>query len=206
MVSELRRDFIKKNNGQTIEDVNPTPGNKEGGISTLVEKSMGNVKKMGTSPIQGISKLGEAIPHPGIWIVDNRVEGPDSVNLTGFAMAGAHLTAFSSGRGSPMGNAVMPIIKLTGNPERYELLESLFDFNAGIALEQQTIEQTGQDLFELVFETANGKKTKSELNGDQEYTILRQLGLKTKEHQVEESLWFGLSSPYGVVRLPLLIP
>ena len=71
--------------------MNPTPGNKAGGITTLVEKAMGNIKKMGTSPVQGVLKLGERPPHPGLWIVDNRANGPDPVNLAGFAMAGASL-------------------------------------------------------------------------------------------------------------------
>ena len=76
MVDELRAEFLRAH-GQPIEAVNPTPGNKAGGITTLVEKAMGNIKKMGTSPVQGVLKLGERPPHPGLWIVDNRANGPD---------------------------------------------------------------------------------------------------------------------------------
>ena len=123
MVNELRQDYIRST-GQTIEEVNPTKGNKAGGITTLVEKSVGNVKKMGTTAVQGIIKVGEKIPHPGVWVLDNRHEGPDSFNTTGFAMAGAHIVVFSSGRGTPLGNAVMPIVKITGNPRSYESMNS----------------------------------------------------------------------------------
>ena len=170
MVNELRQDYIRST-GQTIEEVNPTKGNKAGGITTLVEKSVGNVKKMGTTAVQGIIKVGEKIPHPGVWVLDNRHEGPDSFNTTGFAMAGAHIVVFSSGRGTPLGNAVMPIVKITGNPRSYESMNSLFDFNAGIVLEGESLDNAGAKLFEAVIEKCNGEPTKSEINGNREYTI-----------------------------------
>ena len=129
MVTELREDFVKEH-GQTIEEVNPTPGNKAGGITTLVEKSMGNIKKMGTAAVQGIIQVGEKVPYPGLWILDCRAQGPDSFVTTSFAMSGAQTTAFSTGRGSPLGNAVMPLVKITGNPETYKTLNSIMDFNA----------------------------------------------------------------------------
>lgn len=170
MVNELRQDYIRST-GQTIEEVNPTKGNKAGGITTLVEKSVGNVKKMGTTAVQGIIKVGEKIPYPGVWVLDNRHEGPDSFNTTGFAMAGAHIVVFSSGRGTPLGNAVMPIVKITGNPRSYESMNSLFDFNAGIVLEGETLDNAGAKLFEAVIKKCNGELTKSEINGNREYTI-----------------------------------
>ncbi len=172
LVNELRLEY-KIRTGQTIEEVNPTPGNKAGGITTLVEKSMGNVKKMGSTPIQGIIKLGEKIPHPGVWILDNRYEGPDAFNITGFAMSGAHIVVFSTGRGTPVGNAVMPIVKITGNPNSYENMKSLFDFNAGVVLNGESIDNAGQQLFDMVIDKSNGELTKSEINGNREYTIPR---------------------------------
>lgn len=170
MVNELRRDYLETT-GHTIEEVNPTKGNKEGGISTLVEKSIGNVKKMGTTKIQGIIKVGEKISHPGVWILDNRHEGPDSFTTTGFAMAGAHIVVFSSGRGTPLGNAVMPVLKITGNTKSYNSMHSLFDFNAGVVLEGESLENAGRQLFNRVIDKCNGELTKSEVNGNREYTI-----------------------------------
>lgn len=173
MVDELRRDFMQHNGGQSIADVNPTPGNKEGGITTLVEKSMGNIKKMGSKPLRGILKIGEGVPRPGLYIIDNRCEGPDTFNVSSFAMAGAQMTVFSSGRGSPIGNAVMPVVKLTGNPERFAALNSLFDFDSGMALEGKTIAETGAALLDRVIEIANGAPAKNEINGNREFSIPR---------------------------------
>jgi altronate dehydratase large subunit len=177
MISELRSEYIETY-GQKIEEVNPTPGNKAGGITTLVEKSMGNIKKMGTSPVQGVVKLGEQISRPGLWVVDNRAQGPDSFNLTGLAMEGAVITVFSSGRGSPVGNAVMPTLKLTGNPETFKKLASIMDFNSGTIIEGKPIEKVGEELYELLLEIASGKETKSEINGNFEYTIPRESARK----------------------------
>ena len=170
MVRELRADFIRKT-GYPIERVNPTPGNKAGGITTLVEKSMGNVKKMGSAPIQGILQVGQRPPHPGLWIVDSRNEGPDSFNITAFALSLAHGAVFSSGRGTPVGNAVFPVLKLTGNPERYAMLESMLDFNAGVVLRGADLDETGEALTDLLLRKLNGEETKSEINRNREYTI-----------------------------------
>ena len=179
MISELRAEYIETY-GQKIEEVNPTPGNKAGGITTLVEKSMGNIKKMGTSSVQGVLKLGDPISHPGLWVVDNRAQGPDPFNLTGLAMEGAVVTVFSSGRGSPVGNAVMPTLKLTGNPETFNKLGSIIDFNAGTVIEGTPITEAGEELYRLLLEIANGKKTKSEINGNFEYTIPRESARKNR--------------------------
>ena len=170
MVDELRAEFLRAH-GQPIEAVNPTPGNKAGGITTLVEKAMGNIKKMGTSPVQGVLKLGERPPHPGLWIVDNRANGPDPVNLAGFAMAGASATVFSTGRGSPVGSPVMPVVKLTGNPHTYAKMPGLMDFNAGVVVDGADIGETGRALYDLLLEVAGGRPTRSEENGDYEFSI-----------------------------------
>ena len=170
MVDELRAEFLRAH-GQPIEAVNPTPGNKAGGITTLVEKAMGNIKKMGTSPVQGVLKLGERPPHPGLWIVDNRANGPDPVNLAGFAMAGASATVFSTGRGSPVGSPVMPVVKLTGNPHTYAKMPGLMDFNAGVVVDGADIGETGRALYDLLLEVAEGRLTRSEENGDYEFSI-----------------------------------
>lgn len=173
MVSDLRAEYVERY-GQTIEEVNPSPGNKAGGITTLVEKSMGNIKKMGRSPVQGVLQLGDPIPHPGLWVIDNRAQGPDPFNLTGFAIQGANVTVFSSGRGSPVGSAVMPVLKITGNPDTFGRLESITDFNAGVVIDGKPITETGEALYEELLEVANGKPTRSELNGNLEFAIPRE--------------------------------
>lgn len=174
MCDELREEYIALH-GQTIEEVNPSPGNKAGGITTLVEKSMGNVKKMGvTSKLQGLIYAGQHVPSPGLWMLDLRAPGIDGNATSGFAMSGAHINVFSTGRGTPMGNAVMPVLKLTGNPKSYEEMESLLDFNAGVVLEGTSIADAGKALLDKVIEIANGEETKSEINGDFEFIIPRE--------------------------------
>ena len=176
MCDELRAGYAAAH-GQAIEEVNPTPGNKAGGITTLVEKSMGNVKKMGTvSKIQGLIRAGETVPHPGLWMLDLRAPGIDGNATSGFAMSGAHIDVFSTGRGSPLGNVVMPVLKLTGNPQSFWEMPSLFDFNAGTALEGAPLPEVGAALLERVLEIAGGEETRSERNGDFEFIIPRETG------------------------------
>ena len=174
MCDELREEYVAVH-GQTIEEVNPTPGNKAGGITTLVEKSMGNVKKMGVAArIQGLIYAGQHVPHPGLWMLDLRAPAIDGNATSGFSMSGAHITVFSTGRGSPMGNAVMPVLKLTGNPKSYEEMQSLFDFNAGVVLEGTPLQEAGAALLQRVIDIASGDETKSEINGDFEFIIPRE--------------------------------
>ena len=174
MCDELREEY-ETLHGQTIEEVNPTPGNKAGGITTLVEKSMGNVKKIGVNAkVQGLIYAGQHVPHPGVWILDLRAPAIDGNATTGFSMSGAHINVFSTGRGTPMGNAVMPVLKLTGNPKSFEEMESLLDFNAGVVLQGTTLEDAGKALLDKVIEIANGEETKSEINGNFEFIIPRE--------------------------------
>ena len=176
MCDELREEHLALH-GQTIEEVNPTPGNKAGGISTLVEKSMGNVKKMGrTSKLQGLIYAGEHVPHPGLWMLDLRAPVIDGNVTSGFAMSGAHMNVFSTGRGSPLGNAVMPVLKLTGNPVSYAEMGEFLDFNAGVILEGTPAKEVGQALMEKVISIANGEQTRSEINGNFEFIIPRENG------------------------------
>ncbi len=174
MCDELREEHLALH-GQAIEEVNPTPGNKAGGISTLVEKSMGNVKKMGvSSKLQGIIYAGEHVPHPGLWMLDLRAPIIDGNVTSGFAMAGAHMNVFSTGRGSPLGNAIMPVLKLTGNPVSYAEMGEFLDFNAGVVLEGTPVSEAGEALLQKVISIANGEETRSEINGNFEFIIPRE--------------------------------
>src|SRR5690606_18821533 len=123
--------------------------------------------------VQGIIQVGEKVSHPGLWILDCRAQGPDSFVTTAFAMSGAQVTAFSTGRGSPLGNAVMPLVKITGNPATFESLNGIMDFNAGRAILGEDINKVGEDLYKKIIEVANGSETKSEDNMNFDYTIPR---------------------------------
>lgn len=174
MVEDIRSDFQARY-GQSPEEINPTPGNKAGGISTLVEKSVGNIRKAGNAPVQGILKVGNPIPGPGLWILDSRASGPGVFALGAFAIQGAHVVVFNSGLGNPVGSAVMPVIKLTGNPRTYERLKANIDFNAGAIIDgTMDIHEAGQALYEHVLDVAGGKLTKSEELGHFEFAIPRE--------------------------------
>jgi altronate dehydratase large subunit len=174
LVDRVRAQF-KEHYGQKIEDVNPTPGNKAGGITTLVEKSMGNIKKAGDASVQGVLALGDPIPHPGLWIVDSSPTGPDVFGLGIHAIQGAHIVLFSTGRGTPVGSAEMPVVKVTGNPATYRRMEDNTDFNAGEIIEGKAVRETGTALYRLLLEVADGRLTKSEVLGHFEFAIPRDL-------------------------------
>ena len=157
--------------GERVQDVNPTPGNKAGGITTLAEKAMGNSKMQGTAPLQGLLELGERPPYPGAWFIDERHGGNDTYLTTAFAMCGANLMLFTTGRGTPQGNAVMPIIKITGNPDTDKVFgDEMIDYScAGILDGSKKISECGEELYELICAVAEGKETKAEIFGDYSY-------------------------------------
>jgi altronate dehydratase len=165
---EFRHDIFVKS-GQSISDVNPTPGNKAGGISTMSEKALSNSKLRGSSPIQGILQMGETVPkdHHGMWMIDNRKGGNDVYATTAIAMGGAHIILFGTGKGTPLGCATTPVVKVTGNPDTVERLGEMIDFSAAdVITEGKSLQKAGEDLYELMLEIANGKVTKAEVLGD----------------------------------------
>ena len=170
MVNEYCEDVYKLT-GERVEDVNPTPGNKAGGITTLAEKAIGNSKMQGTAPLQGLLELGERPPYQGAWFIDERHGGNDTYLTTAFAMCGANLMLFTTGRGTPQGNAVMPIIKITGNKNTEILLGSeMIDYSCSDILDgSKSAAECGRELYELVLKVAGGETTKAEDFGDFSY-------------------------------------
>ena len=164
IVEEYRQDVFKMT-GQSIADVNPTPGNKAHGITTLCEKAIGNLKLSGNRTLlQGVLDLGEEMPGPGQWFLDNRKGGNDIYAVTALAMSGAHICMFTTGRGTPLGSAVSTVVKITGNPDTYARLGGeMLDFDAsGVITQGASIEKLGKDLYEYVLRVAGGERTKAE--------------------------------------------
>lgn len=158
--------------GQSVSEVNPTPGNKRGGITTLAEKAMGTVKLHGHVPLYGVLQTGDRVPHPGGWFLDERHGANDMYSTTACAMTGAQVMFLTTGRGTPHGNAVMPVIKVTGNPVTAQRLSEFIDYSCGDILSAaKTAEECGEDLFALLKEVCNGKPVKAELNRDMSYGI-----------------------------------
>ncbi len=152
-------DYTARNGGEM--DNNPSPGNKRGGLTTILEKSLGAVAKGGTAPLRGVYKFGELIDTKGFVFMDS--PGFDPCSVTGQIASGANLIAFTTGRGSVSGYKPVPGIKIATNSEMYARMSDDMDLNCGDIVDGGvSIEEKGSELFELMVRVASGEKTKSE--------------------------------------------
>ena len=143
---------------------NPSPGNKAGGLTTILEKSLGATAKGGTTNLEGVYKYAEPITGRGFVFMDS--PGYDPCSATGQVASGGNIIAFTTGRGSCFGFKPAPSIKLATNSEMYRRMEEDMDVNCGGILDgEATIEQMGQKIFDLVLEVASGRRSKSEQLG-----------------------------------------
>ncbi len=142
---------------------NPSPGNKEGGLTTIYEKSLGAIAKGGTTALMDVLRYGESVRTKGFLVMDT--PGYDPVSMTGLVAGGANVLAFTTGRGSVFGCKPVPSIKIATNTPMYERMIDDMDINAGVVLEGVSGEALGAQIFEEILEVASGKKTKSELSG-----------------------------------------
>jgi altronate dehydratase large subunit len=158
--------------GTSLRGGNPSPGNKAGGLTTIEEKSLGCIHKGGESVIQEVVDYAQAPTKKGLVIMDT--PGYDVASLTGMAAGGAVISVFTTGRGTPTGNPIMPVIKLTGNAETFQKMICNIDFDAsGILTGSGSIEQLGRDLFDEVIRVANGKMPKAEALRINDIAIIR---------------------------------
>lgn len=157
------------------------PGNAEGGITTQEEKSMGAYCKSGDSPISGLIKPGDIPPRGGLYLLDIVPEGEprfgfpnisDNAEIVELIACGAHLILFTTGRGSVVGSAISPVIKVCANPETYRRMADDMDVNAGTIIEGLTgVEEVGLEIFDMVWRVADGAPTVSEALGHQEFVL-----------------------------------
>jgi altronate dehydratase large subunit len=158
--------------GVDLLGANPAPGNIAGGITTIEEKSLGCIYKSGTAPIHGAFAYGERIRGKGLVIMDT--PGNDVVSLTGMAAGGVHLAVFTTGRGTPAGAPIIPVIKISTNSGLFARMGDNLDINAGTIIDgQETIEEVGRRIFERVVAVASGQQTRAERWGHREYSIGR---------------------------------
>ncbi len=141
-------------------DNNPSPGNKEGGLTTIYEKSLGAVAKAGTTALAGVYEYAEQVTARGMVVVDT--PGFDPVSVTGIVASGANVVCFTTGRGSCYGCQPTPSLKIASNTPMYEKMKADMDLNAGEILHGEPIETVGKRIFDLILETASGRQTKSE--------------------------------------------
>lgn len=164
------KDYLVKF-GASFDD-NPSPGNKEGGLTTILEKSLGAVAKAGTSPLNDVVDYAERVQTPGFVFMNT--PGYDPVSLTGLAAGGANLIAFTTGRGSAIGFPTIPVIKIASNSAIYRRMGDNMDINAGrIADGEAGIREIGQEIFDMVLRVASGERTCSEILGHHEFVPWR---------------------------------
>ncbi|KXL53314.1 (2R)-sulfolactate sulfo-lyase subunit beta precursor [Anaerotignum neopropionicum] len=161
--------------GEDLRGSQPTPGNIQGGLSTIEEKSLGCMHKAGnTAPFIGALAYGETVPteKPGLYFMDTPGEDIDSI--TGMVAGGAQLVVFTTGRGTPTGCPIAPVIKITGNPETYYNMEENIDINGGKVMQGDcTLDELGEEIFRKILLVANGAQTKAEKLGHKEFGIYR---------------------------------
>lgn len=159
--------------GEDVRAGNPSPGNKAGGITTLEEKSLGCIHKGGHSTINAVYDYAKQVKSKqGLIIMDT--PGNDPASVAAMVAGGAQVVVFSSGRGSPVGHPIAPVVKVTGNKITFANMEDNIDFCAApLIYGEKTVEQLGTDLLNMVVETACGKQTKAEALGFVETAIAR---------------------------------
>ncbi|MFN7992643.1 MAG: altronate dehydratase family protein [Bryobacteraceae bacterium] len=164
------REYLRRFHGSF--DDNPSPGNKEGGLSNILEKSLGAVAKAGTSPLTDAVDYAEPVRAPGFVFMNT--PGYDPVSLTGLAAGGCNMIAFTTGRGSAIGFPSVPVIKISSNSNIYGRMQDNMDLNAGsIADGEKSVQQVGREIFEKLLRVASGEKTCAERLGHQEFVPWR---------------------------------
>ena len=169
LINDFKEYFIK--NGQEIYE-NPSPGNKDGGITTLEDKSLGCTQKSGSSLVKGVLAYGERVQNKGLNLLS--APGNDLVASTACAAAGAQIVLFTTGRGTPFASPV-PTVKIATNSRLAGRKGNWIDFNAGrLVTDDVPMEQLAEELFRLVLDVASGRKVKAEIAGFHDLAIFKQ--------------------------------
>lgn len=166
LINEYKQYFIKHD--QPIYE-NPSPGNKEGGISTLEDKSLGCTQKAGVGTVIDVLKYGGRLEHNGLNLLS--APGNDLVSCTALAASGCHMVLFTTGRGTPFGT-IVPTVKISSNTALYEKKKHWIDFDAGVLLQEET-EQVVNHFIDYLIEVASGKIVNNEKNDFKELAIFK---------------------------------
>ncbi|KUO51515.1 MAG: carbohydrate hydrolase [Desulfitibacter sp. BRH_c19] len=158
--------------GVDIRGGNPTPGNIEGGLTTIEEKSLGCIYKAGTSIINEVIEFAEEPKEKGLVVMDT--PGHDIESITGMIAGGAQLIVFTTGRGTPTGAPITPVVKVCGNPKTVKTMMDNIDIDAsGIMTDGKSVDEIGREIYQEYLEVINGKQTKSEILGQRDFAICR---------------------------------
>jgi len=166
---EEREDMARRM-GVDLRGAQPTPGNQEGGLTTIEEKSLGAIAKGGTSPIRGMVDYAEPLPAGGGLVLMD-TPGYDVESVVGKVAGGAQIVAFTTGRGSTTGNPIAPVIKVTGNPKTWARMANNIDVNASTVVEGESPSSVGERIYRTVLDVADGRRTEAERRGLAEFAI-----------------------------------
>ncbi len=164
-----RHDKTMENNLGPFKKAAISPGNMDGGLTTILEKSLGCIIKGGATPINEVVEYAAAPSERGLIIMDT--PGSDIFSMTGMVAGGAQVVIFTTGRGTPAGFPIAPVIKVATNSELFSNMNDDMDINAGRILEGETIEDVSKDLDELLKNVSEGKRTKAEINRQEMLSI-----------------------------------
>ena len=156
--------------GVDLRGAQPTPGNQEGGLTTIEEKSLGAIAKGGTTPIRGMAEFAEELPVGG-GLIPMDTPGYDIESVVAKVAAGAQVVAFTTGRGSTTGNPIAPVIKVTGNPKTWARMANNMDVNASTVIDGESIASVGERVYAELLAVADGRRTESERRGLEEFAV-----------------------------------
>jgi altronate dehydratase large subunit len=158
--------------GVDIRGAQPTPGNIDGGLTTIEEKSLGAAKKAGNAPLTGVIDFAAQPGPPGLYVMDT--PGHDIEQMVGLVAGGCQIVAFTTGRGTPTGSAIAPCLKISTNTQIFERMEGDIDLDAGVILTgEETLQSMGDRIHDALLEVAAGAPTCSERRGNREFAIRR---------------------------------
>ncbi|MCU4751413.1 UxaA family hydrolase [Halobacteria archaeon AArc-curdl1] len=156
--------------GVDFRGAQPSPGNQEGGLTTIEEKSLGAISKGGTTSVRDIVEYAEPLPKgSGLVLMDT--PGYDVESVVGKVAGGAQVVAFTTGRGSTTGNPIAPVIKVTGNPLTWKRMSNNMDINASTVIDGESLATVGEQIYETLLAVADGQRTGSERRRLEEFAI-----------------------------------
>lgn len=178
---ELRERFLAmyrayveeiRSHGADLLGSQPTEGNIRGGLSTIEEKALGNIQKLGTSPVVGVLEPAEPPQAKGLHFMDTSSAAAEAVTL--FAAAGAHVHLFPTGQGNVVGNPILPVVKLSANPKTCREMSEHIDLQVdGLLTGERSLEEAAEELFALTLRVASGRLTAAEVLGHRELALTR---------------------------------
>jgi altronate dehydratase large subunit len=164
------REDMARRMGVDLRGAQPTPGNQEGGLTTIEEKSLGAIAKGGTTPVRGMVDYAHSLPTGGGLVLMD-TPGYDVESVVGKVAGGAQVVAFTTGRGSTTGNPVAPVIKVTGNPKTWDRMANNIDVNASTVIDGESPSAVGDRIYRTLLDVADGRRTEAERRGLTEFAI-----------------------------------